>query len=46
MYITDSFDGIVLNAQNAIVNTNMSTLDTQYCEDTYIELELDITKYD
>lgn len=46
MEVVDSFDGIVLNAQNAMVNTSNRSLDTQYCEDSYIELEMSITKYD
>ena len=46
MEAVDSFDGIVLNAQNAMVNTSNRSLDTQYCEDSYIELEMSITKYD
>lgn len=38
--------GFIMNAQGSIINGQSSTLDTQYCEDTYIELEFDISKED
>ena len=44
--VEDSFNGLLLKAQNASIKTNNETLDTQYCEDTYIELEVEITKDD
>lgn len=42
--IKDSFWGLVLNAQNATFNSNNASVTTQYCEDSYIEFELEITK--
>jgi hypothetical protein len=44
--VEDSFDGIALKAQSATLNSKSSTISTQYCEDTYIELEFDISKID
>ncbi|MBQ7820109.1 MAG: hypothetical protein IJ341_10480 [Bacteroidales bacterium] len=35
-----------MNAQYATLNSRSSTLSTQYCEDTYIELEFDISPQD
>lgn len=46
MAVEDSFEGIMMRAQYATLNSRSSTITTQYCEDTYIELEFDITKYD
>lgn len=40
----DSFEGIVLNAQAAEFNSRSNTISTQYCEDRYIELEIDISR--
>jgi hypothetical protein len=37
---------LLLRAQNAIYKSRNQTISTQYCEDSYIELELDITKRD
>ena len=45
-FIEDSFEGLVLNAQSATLKSRSNSITTQYCEDTYIELEFDITKYD
>lgn len=44
--VEDSFDGLLLNAQAAILRSRSNVVSTQYCEDSYIELEFDITKYD
>lgn len=44
--IIDSFEGFVMNAQAAELNTDASTISTQYCEDTYIEFEFDIANLD
>ena len=44
--VRDSFEGFVVNAQSATLNSKSSTLTTQYCEDTYIELEFDISAQD
>lgn len=44
--IIDSFDGVVFNAQSAILKSRSNTISTQYCEDTYMELEFDISKID
>ena len=44
--IVDSFDGLLVCAQSAILKSRSNTLSTQYCEDSYIELEFDISKYD
>jgi hypothetical protein len=45
-YVEDTFEGFVMNAQNASFKSRNSTISTQYCEDSYIELELDIAKED
>lgn len=45
-FIQDTFEGFSMNAQNATFNSRNQTISTQYCEDSYIELELDINKYD
>lgn len=45
-FVQESFDGLLLTAQNAIFNTLNNSISTHYCEDTYIELELDITNVD
>lgn len=42
----DSFEGVLLNAQSAIFKSKNNSISTQYCEDCYIELEFDISKYD
>lgn len=42
----NSFEGIVLNAQSAEYKTRNNSISTQYCEDSFIELELDISKFD
>lgn len=39
----DGRRGLVLNAQNARFNSTDISLNIPYCEDSYIELELDIT---
>lgn len=45
--IKDSFNGLVINAQNATYkNNNEIGLTTQFCEDRFIELELSISKVD
>lgn len=44
--IQDSFEGFVMQAQSAIFNSRNNTISTQYCEDSYIELEFDISKRD
>ncbi len=44
--VQDTFEGFSMNAQNATFNSRNQTISTQYCEDNYIELELDINKYD
>ena len=41
--VTDSFNGLEIKAQNATMKTNNISLSTQYCEDTYIELEIEFT---
>ena len=41
----DSFEGLSLTAQSATYNSKNNTISTQYCEDSYIELELDISKF-
>ena len=38
--------GLRINAQESIIKTNITELSTQYCEDTYIELEIDAWPYD
>lgn len=40
----DGFNGLVMRAQNAIFNYAGKTLSIPYCEDEYIEFELDIAK--
>ena len=42
--IKDSFQGLLIRAQNAEFNSNNETLDVQFCEDSYIELEIEITE--
>ena len=42
----DSFEGVLLNAQSATFKSKNNSISTQYCEDCYIELEFDISKYD
>lgn len=42
----DSFEGISLNAQSATYKTRNNSISTQYCEDSFIELELDISQFD
>lgn len=37
--------GIRMNAQEAILTSSNTRVDTQYCEDSYIEFEADIWKY-
>lgn len=39
--IIDSFAGLLMTAQSAIYKSQNNTLVTQYCENSYIELELD-----
>lgn len=41
--VTDSFNGLEIKVQNATMKTNNISLSTQYCEDTYIELEIEFT---
>lgn len=38
--------GFIMNAQGSLFKGQGSTLDTQYCEDTYIELEFDVSNED
>lgn len=40
----DSFEGLSINAQYAEFNSRSNTISTQFCEDRYIELELDISR--
>ena len=44
--VEDSFEGVLLNAQSATFKSKNNSISTQYCEDCYIELEFDISKYD
>lgn len=44
--VKDSFEGFVMQAQSATFNSRNNTISTQYCEDSYIELEIDISKRD
>lgn len=44
--VADHFEGFKMNAQYATINGSSSTLTTQYCEDTYIELEFDVSAQD
>ena len=44
--IEDSFEGWLMTAQSATFKSRNNTIATQYCEDAYIELTLDIGKYD
>ena len=44
--VIDSFNGLVLTAQSAALRSRDNVVSTQYCEDTYMELEFDISKYD
>lgn len=44
--IKDSFEGFIMQAQSATFNSRNNTISTQYCEDSYIELEFDISKRD
>lgn len=44
--IQDTFEGFLMNAQYASFKSRNQTITTQYCEDNYIELELDIAKQD
>lgn len=44
--VEDSFEGLFLNAQSAIYKTRNNSISTQYCEDSFIELELDISQFD
>lgn len=41
----NSFEGLYLNAQSATFNSRNNTISTQYCEDSYIELEVDVSQY-
>ena len=45
-YIKDTYSGILMQAQNAYYNSLSSSLSVPYCEDSYIEFEIDISKYD
>lgn len=40
----DSFNGLLLKAQYGQVKTANESLDVHYCEDAYIELEVEVTK--
>lgn len=42
--VKDSFEGLSINAQYAEFNSRSNTISTQFCEDRYIELELDISR--
>ena len=42
--IQDSFNGLLIRAQDATVKTENVTLDTLFCEDSYTELEVEVTK--
>ena len=44
--IENTFEGLLMNAQYASFKSRNQTITTQYCEDSYIELELDIAKED
>lgn len=44
MFSEKSYDGIVMNAQSATFKSTTQTLSTQYCEDRYVEFEIDISK--
>ena len=44
--IENTFEGLLMNAQSASFKSRNQTITTQYCEDNYIELELDIWKKD
>lgn len=46
VFIEDAFEGLILNAQNASYKSRNQSISTQYCEDYYIELELNISKQD
>lgn len=46
VFVIDSFEGVVFNAQNATIKTRNNSLTTQYCEDAYMELEFNISKID
>ena len=43
--IEDTFLGLEMKAQNTIFNSLSSSLSVPYCEDSYIEFEIDISKY-
>lgn len=48
--VLDCFDtrsgiGLRMNAQNAALTSSNTSVDTQYCEDSYIEFEADIWSY-
>lgn len=43
-YDDDRNVGLILRAQNAIYKSEQTTINTQYCEDTYLEFETDIWK--
>ncbi len=42
-FVEDSFNGLLMRAQNATFKTEGRTLDTQYYEDSYIEFEMEVT---
>lgn len=44
MFSEKSYDGLLMNAQNATFKSTTQTISTQYCEDRYIEFEIDISK--
>jgi hypothetical protein len=44
--VVSSFKGLQVNAQSASFRSTSSSVTTQYCEDSYIELTIDITKAD
>ena len=42
--VEDSFNGLLMRAQNAFFRTEGKEMETQYCEDHYIEFELEVTE--
>lgn len=44
-YIKESYLGLVMQAQETFFNSSNSSIEVPYCEDSYIEFEIDISKY-
>jgi hypothetical protein len=42
--VQDSFNGLLIRAQDASFRTNSETLNAQFYEDSYIELEIEVVK--